>query len=214
MTENKAQKRDVRRRMRKTGERYTAARRNVLKPPRVAEPGMSEAAVKRGTGKTWDEWFAILDVWGASRRRHPDIARHVAETYEVSGWWAQGVTVGYERARGMRAPNEGPDGYSATVSKTYPVPLERLRRMFLDTRQRNRWLERGTLRARASRSTRAARFDIGDGTTRLSAWFVEKGHEKAVVQLQIERLADAAAVAAARAEWRERLARLGATLDG
>ena len=32
MTEQKARKRDVRTRMTKTGERYTAARRNVVKP--------------------------------------------------------------------------------------------------------------------------------------------------------------------------------------
>jgi hypothetical protein len=199
--------------MAKTGERYTAARRNVVKlPSRVAEPGMSDAAVERGTGKTWDEWFAILDAWGASRRKHPEIARHLAGRYEISGWWAQGLTVGYERARGMRAPNEGPDGYTANVSKTFPVPVERLRRMFLDTRQRNRWLERGALRVRASRSTRAASFDVGDGALRVSAWFVDKGPAKAVVELQIERLPDAPAVEAARALWKERLARLGETL--
>jgi hypothetical protein len=51
MTTDKARKRAVRFRMQKTGERYAAARRNVMRdgtrlplPPRVAEPGMSEAA--------------------------------------------------------------------------------------------------------------------------------------------------------------------------
>jgi hypothetical protein len=125
VTENKALQRDVRRRMTKTGERYTAARRNVTKPPpRVADPGMSDASVQRGSGRTWDEWFAILDTWGASRRKHPEIARFLSERHGVPGWWAQTVTVGYERARGMRAPNERPDGFTTSVSKTLPVPAE------------------------------------------------------------------------------------------
>ncbi|HEV8281765.1 MAG TPA: hypothetical protein VGQ02_07910 [Candidatus Limnocylindrales bacterium] len=59
MTTDKARKRAVRSRMQKTGERYAAARRHVMHadaklelPPRVAEPGMSEAAILRGTGRS------------------------------------------------------------------------------------------------------------------------------------------------------------------
>jgi hypothetical protein len=214
VTENKALKRDVRRRMAKTGERYTAARRNVVKPPRprVANPGMSDEAILRGTGKTWDEWLAILDAWGADRRSHPEIARHLSQELGVGGWWAQSVTVGYERARGMRGVNERPDGFSATVSKTFPVPVERLHRMVVDARQRRRWLEPETLRVRTSKPPRSARFDWGDGEPRVNAWFLDKGAAKSSVHLQIERLADADAVAQARTFWKERLVRLGAAL--
>ena len=81
MTRQKARKRDVRSRMSKTGERYTAARRNVVKPeplpPRAAEPPFSEAAVRKATGKGWDDWFRILDAWGAHEHTHTEIARHV-----------------------------------------------------------------------------------------------------------------------------------------
>lgn len=48
-------------------------------PPRVAEPAMSDEAILRGSGKTWNEWFALLDTWGGTERTHPDIARYVAE---------------------------------------------------------------------------------------------------------------------------------------
>ncbi len=45
-------------------------------PPREAEPGLSDASVERGTGKTWDEWFDLLDGWAAGKRTHAEIANH------------------------------------------------------------------------------------------------------------------------------------------
>jgi hypothetical protein len=214
VTENKALKRDVRRRMAKTGERYTTARKHVAAPdlPRTADPGMTDETIRRGSGRSWAEWFAILDAWGGRERTHRDIARHVAESYGVSGWWAQTVTVGYERARGLRAPNQRPDGFTVSVSKTYPVAADDLSAMFTDARKRRRWLEPGALRLRTSQPGRTARFDAADGVTRVNAWFTAKGTAKSSVALQIERLTDAKAVERARASWRERLARLGADL--
>src|ERR671922_201454 len=106
MTTNKAQKRATRARMAKTGERYTAARRHVVKPQEElpAEALIRpDEAVRQNTGKGWREWVSILDDWGARERTHRDIARHLQEEHGVPGWWAQTVTVGYERARGMRA---------------------------------------------------------------------------------------------------------------
>src|SRR5918997_3056187 len=138
MTKDKAKKQPVRARMAKTGDRYTTARHYLLDlhhqedataaetalPPRVAEPGVSDAAVQRATGKSWDEWFALLDAWQGTTHSHTEIARHVHETFGIDGWWAQSVTVGYERARGMRALHERPDGFSMNASKTFPVPVE------------------------------------------------------------------------------------------
>jgi hypothetical protein len=214
VTENKALKRDVRRRMAKTGERYTAARRHVAAPDgdRVADPGMSDESILRGSGRSWDEWFSLLDAWGGRTRTHRDIARHVAQAHGVSGWWAQTVTVGYERARGLRAPNQRPDGFTVSVSKTFPVSAGDLHAMFTDGRKRRRWLEPGTLRVRTSQPGRTARFDGEDGATRVNAWFTAKGPAKSSVALQIERLADPKAVERARADWRARLAKLGAEL--
>ena len=70
MTEDKARKRAIRTRMAKTGERYTAARRHLTPtsktPEPVADPGLSDDTIRRGSGKGWDEWFRILDGWGAT----------------------------------------------------------------------------------------------------------------------------------------------------
>jgi hypothetical protein len=245
MTKDKAQKRAVRARMDKTGERYATARLHLLDlhradgdatdgegdasaeaavdlfpgqtaeflasdapalPPWVAEPGFSDAAIRKATGKSWDEWFALLDAWGGASHAHPEIARHVAEAHGVDGWWAQSVTVGYERARGMRALHERPDGFSMSASKTFPVPVERLFAAFVEPEERARWLEAVELRNRTSQPHKSARFDVLPGETRLALFFAAKGPQKSTAQLNQERLADAEEVARWKTLWKGQLA--------
>jgi hypothetical protein len=241
MTQNKAQKRAVRARVDKTGERYTTARHYLLDlhrqrqddgaeavpvaaeiepaaaedtlPPRVAEPMVGDAAVQCATGKSWDEWFALLDAWQGTQHSHPEIARHLHETYAVDGWWAQNVTVGYERARGMRALHERPDGFfSVNASKTFPVPVERLFAAFIGDAERARWLNGIALRLRTSQPNRSARFDVSPGETRLAVTFTARGPEKSVAQLQQERVPSAEEVDRWRILWKAQLVRLATYL--
>lgn len=218
MTEQKARKRQIRTRMAKTGERYTAARRNLSEPaplpPRVAEPMVSDASVRRATGKAWDDWFRILDAWGGAGHTHTEIARHLSADLGVDGWWAQNVTVGYERARGMRAEHQRPDGFTVGVSKTFPVDAERLHRAFAQARQRNRWLERGTLTLRTATAPRSARFDFEDGSSRVAVFVTPKGEARSTASIQHERLGDASEVERIREFWRKRLGALEELLAG
>ena len=217
MTERKSSKRRVRARMEKTGERYTAARRHLVEgkaePQEPARERMSDETVFRRTGKTWNEWFAILDEWGASERPHREIARHVREAHDTSGRWAQSVTVAYERARGLRARHERPHGYSVGASKTIGVPVWRLYAAFLDDDQRTRLLPDAPLSLRTAQPNRSARFDWGSGEMRVNVGFTDKGAEKSAVALEHERLPDVVAAERAKAEWRERLARLKRALE-
>jgi len=166
MTRQKSFKGRIRARMDKTSESYTTARRQLLakagsEPPAEAEtqpvapvadaPGArrpySDEVVRANTGRTWDEWFALFDAWGGAQRPHPEIARWLVEEHGVGGWWAQGVTVGYEQARGLRDPGQRRGGlYEVNASKTVAVPVERLYQAFADPDLRERWLPRGRLR--------------------------------------------------------------------
>ena len=183
-------------------------------PPRVAEPGISDDAIRRGTGKTWDEWFALLDRWQAAQRTHSEIARCLREEHGVDGWWAQGVTVGYERARGMRAKHERPDGFSVNASKIVPVPVARLFAAFVEEVARDRWLEPGTLRLRTAQPSRSARFDVVANGTRLAVTFAAKGDAKTSVQIEHQKLPIVEDVDTWRAFWKARLDRLSALLAG
>lgn len=177
-------------------------------PTRVADLGVSDDAVLRGTGAGWDEWLARLDAWGAASRTHAEIARYVQETYPINGWWAQSVTVGYERARGLRAVHERPDGFSVSVSKTMAVPVHRLYAAFVDDAVRSRWLEGIDLRPRTSTPHTTARFDLLPGDARVVVGFAARGPEKATVTVQVQRLADAGEVEHWRGIWKDQLARL------
>lgn len=218
MTTDKARKRAVRSRMQKTGERYAAARRHVVRddgllplPPRVAEPGVSDAAIEKGTGQGWDHWFRILDAWGATSKSHTEIARYVNGEHGVDGWWSQSVTVGYERARGMRAPNERPEGFEVSVSKTLAMPPMDAWRAFVEPSRRARWLDLA-LRMRTGTRTmgRSARFDVPAEGTRVNVYLTPKGDDRTTVTVTHVKLDGAADVAAHRTAWKGRLDRLAA----
>jgi hypothetical protein len=218
MTERKSFERRVRARMEKTGERDTAARRHVTdakrpaNAPETSDRPSDETVVQR-TGKTWDEWFAILDEWGAFDRSHRDIARHLREDHEVSGWWAQSVTVAYEKERGLRAKHERPGGFSVGASKTVAVPVERLYAAFVDEAERARLLPDAPVSLRTAQRNRSARFDWGEDATRVVVGFEGKGPKKSTVTVEHERLADAATAERTKSEWRDRLARLKDVLE-
>ena len=218
MTTQKSFKRAVRERMAKTGERYTAARAHLLPAEEDAapayEPAMSPDAVRSATGREWDEWFALLDAWGATERPHKAIAAWLVAEHGVPGWWAQGVTVEYERSRGLRAPGSGRDGlFSVGASRTIAAPVERLYEAFVDPEMRERWLPGDRVRERTVLPHRSARFDWEGGPTRLVVGFAEKGPAKAQVALAHERVPDAEVAAELKAYWRERLGVLKALLE-
>ncbi|HXV57716.1 MAG TPA: DUF4287 domain-containing protein [Gaiellaceae bacterium] len=216
MTENKALKRAVRARMAKTGERYTAARHHVVEPEeelRAEDLPQPDAGLRERTGRGWREWFRILDAWGAKERKHGEIASHLQAAYGVPGWWAQAITLGYERARGLRAKHQTLTGsFQVSVSKTFPLGAGTLFRAFADEPGRDRWLEPGTLAVRTAREAKSVRFDFGGGASRVVAYLEAKGEAKTTVTVQHEKLPDAGSVEEMRAFWKERLERLATVL--
>lgn len=218
MTRHKSFKRLVRSRMEKTGESYTAARAALLaaEEPKATEgPAltMSDEAIRHRTGRRWEAWFDLLDEWGAAERPHREVARWVAQEHEIDGWGAQAVTVSYERARGLRAVGERPDGFTITATKTVAVPVDRLYQAFVDESQRERWLPEGELRERTASMPKSARFDWADGRTRVNVGFTAKGEAKSAAALSHERLADAEEAERMKAFWREPVAALKEVLE-
>ena len=217
MTRDKAQKRATRARMAKTGESYSAARRHVVKPKerlRTEDLPQTDASVRQNTGKGWREWLRILDAWGARDRKHGEIARHLMEEHGVPGWWAQSITTGYERSRGIRAKHQTLTGsFQVSVARTFPLGVGKLFRAFAEAPQRNRWLERGMLKVRTTLRNRSVRFEFSDGTSRVVVYFDPKDRSKTTVTVQHEKLPDARAVEEMRAMWKEHLKRLATVLQ-
>ncbi|RDV39129.1 hypothetical protein DV096_00725 [Bradymonadaceae bacterium TMQ3] len=85
----------------------------------MTPPKMSDDAVQKATGHPWRHWFDRLDALGAESMSHKDIAHHLHTREGVSGWWAQSITVAYERARGMREIGETSRGFQISKQKTF-----------------------------------------------------------------------------------------------
>jgi hypothetical protein len=223
MTKERSFKRRVRERMSKTGESYTAARGHVSKSrDRVRAARTRSAAVadrpsddkiKDATGKGWEAWFSILDRWGAREKKHGETVGFLMDDHDVPSWWAQSITVGYERARGMRLKHQQSDGFTIYASKTITVPNDVLFDAFVNLRSRRKWLTDGTMSLRTSQPGHTARFNWGDGSTRVSVSFIEKGPSKSAVAVAHERLPDADEAETMKLSWRERLSDLKSLLE-
>jgi hypothetical protein len=185
------------------GEPSPAAAASPLPRPGTS---ISDQAVRARTGLAWSEWFALLDAAGAAQLDHRGVVA-LASRHGAGSWWQQTVAVEYERARGRRVLHQTADGFTATVSKTIAAPLGRVWGLLADDRRRDQLLGAGYLRRSAS-AGKALRLD-GPQASRVEIRIAAKG-ERCQVAVEHSRLADVAAVAAAKAAWRERLAALAA----
>jgi hypothetical protein len=246
MTRARALKHIIRARAAKTGERYTAARRHVLaglaiegppvpKPaplsnaerpaPRTTKDAVSERRVRELTGHGLDHWFEVLDRFGAVEKGHTAAARHLAEEHTIPGWYAQGITVSYERARGVRAVNQRCDGeYEVSISKVLTAGTNDIVRALSEDALRRRWtksvdpqLARALAESLDSPSSKGivvradgqGRYRYKWDDTVVQLYLYPKPGGKVSVVVTNSKLPNSSMVEARRAQWRDALAALG-----
>ena len=142
MTSNASFKKRIRERMAKTGERYGAARRILIQQATtrdtvtrvwVSQPEQPDDSVIAHTGRSWDEWCDLIDTWPEADLGHAAVAARVLDEFDVTGWWGQGITVGWERITGRRLVNQMSDGtFTASVTRTICIDATELREMLYD----------------------------------------------------------------------------------
>ena len=242
MTRARALKQVIRARAAKTGERYTTARRHVLNSLQLVPPAEKPAAAARATtkraglpseqkfiaktGHGFDHWFAVLDRFDAVKKGHTAAARHLYETHGVDGWYAQGITVAYERARGVRDVNQRCDGaYEVSVSKTLAGNAVAVIKVLTNPRQRAKLkvLDAGLVPALGAalkapkskgfivRPDGLGRYRYKWGDTIVQFYMVPKAGKVSVVVTNSQ-LADNAMVERRRGMWREMLNSLATLL--
>jgi hypothetical protein len=248
MTRARALKQVIRDRAAKTGERYTTARRHVLNelrpkpepvvripstsghtpaagkaaaPPPGSKGGLSDAKAREKTGHGLDHWFAVLDRFGGAGKGHTALARHLYADHSVPSWYSQGLTVAYERARGVRAANQRCDGeYEVSVTKTMAAKTADVVKALSDKRVRTRWargadahlakalsaaLDGPRSKGIVIRPDGLGRFRYKWAGTTVQLHLIAKpGHKVSVVATN-SKLADGAMVEERRALWRTAL---------
>jgi hypothetical protein len=114
--------------------------------------------------------------------------------------------VEYEQLRGVRKPGVRRDGsFSVGASRSIAAPVERAYAAFIDPGIRERWLPGVGLRVRTARPERAARFDWGDGATRIGVTFAATAEGRSDVAVEHERLPSRADADRAQAFWKDHL---------
>lgn len=163
---------------------------STTRPKRVStsREQMSSEAVSAATGRTWEQWFELLDREGAMSWSHQKIALWIDSESGVGGWWAQGITIGYEQEHGLRIPGQRSDGtFGVSATKTaVGSPAE-----LFDTVMSQ--LESAIGEPPVSKTLESrfpkARWNSGDGES-IVAILTDSGDGKTRVSLELQKLKD------------------------
>jgi hypothetical protein len=63
---------------------------------------ISDEKVRERTGKSWKQWFKIIDGLDLETNGHRFVALTMFNKYKLNPWWSQAVTIRYEWERGLR----------------------------------------------------------------------------------------------------------------
>jgi hypothetical protein len=173
-------------------------------PPYV--PRTRDEVVRERTGRTWAEWFALLDRAGGATLGHRELTR-VLVARQVSAWWSQMVAVEYERARGLRRVHESAGGYAVSVSRTVAWKLPQLYGLTARPAARRKWFPRGEFQPSSQTKDKYLR-GPWKGGARLEIGFYARGPAKSQISVQVSRLARRADVETVRETWKAALTRL------
>ncbi|WP_220224447.1 DUF4287 domain-containing protein [Microbacterium sp. JB110] len=217
MTTQESFKKRIRARMAKTGERYSAARRALIEQTQgpaawVSQPEASEEAIRKSTGHGWDEWVALVDAGPGRDAGHTAIATWVRDEHGVGSWWAQSVTVGYERITGIRLPGEMTDG-TFTVSRTRVLDLDAadFRAALLDDARRGELIPDVATTLRSKSTAKSLRFDAAhdDEPVGIVAFALDPAKDRVRLTVTHEKLPTPDDGELWKARWADWLAGLG-----
>ena len=195
---------------------------------------VSDESVAKSTGRTWDEWFAVLEERGARGLEHKEIVRLLREDEGVeSGWWQQNVTVEYEKHIGRRILGQTADaafqvGVRRTISATasdawsyltgegVAAWLQGAPALPAEPKATVELADGGSAQLRSIDAPRKLRVAIerpGQPRSTLQLYVEDKG-DRASVGFHHERLPDAATREAMRDHWRATLDAIQHHLEG
>jgi len=115
----------------------------MMKVTLQAERETSEAAVRRETGKGWQEWFALLDAFGGPAKGRRELGNHLQADLKVDPWWSSTLIIEYENARGVVEKDGRPKGYTICATKGIKASAERCFAAFAGGPALDRWLGAG-----------------------------------------------------------------------
>ena len=170
-------------------------------------PTISNESLQKATGKTWEEWFSVLEEEGAQALSHKETANMLVEEHGVDGWWAQGITVEFERAIGRREVGQTSTGdYQTAASKTIPgtldEALESWEKLVGEARDFNSVAFADEPSSSHTDKWRYWRVSLADGS-KVTVVIGDKGADKALLAINHEKLSDKEAVDRWKSFWKD-----------
>src|SRR5687767_3104574 len=196
-------------------------------------PVTNEAA-KAATGKTLDQWFAVLDKMDGLKLGRRAINNHLYEQ-KIDPWWCSTIAVEYEKHHDVRKKDGLFEGYFVCATKTIAAPPADVFRAWSTSADLSKWFaagakaevkdggafetrdgEKGTfLRVRQNKDIRMTFEDRKlSASTQVDVQFQDKGKGKTGLLVNHTRIQTRAEADGLRAAWADALDKLKSVCEG
>jgi len=174
---------------------------------------ISDESVIKSTGKSWNEWFSILNKAGAKKMDHKDIAEYLSKKQNVHAWWSQMVTVQYEQEIKGRKRHETTSGYQISKSKTLSFSTSKVFSVVQYPALRKSWLKNPNFSITKSTKNKSIRGKWVDGKTNIEFQFYPKDNFKTQLVVQHNKLSSAKEAEQMKKYWGKQLSNLKKHLE-
>lgn len=174
---------------------------------------ISDEAVLKSTGKSWNDWFTILNKAGARKMEHKAIAELLFKKYRLTGWWSQMVTVQYEQDIKGRVKHETASGFQISKSRTLPFSVAKIFDFVQSTSKRKNWLKHAGFTITKSTRNKSIRGKWIDGKTNIEFQFYPKDKSKTQLVVQHNKLSSANEAEMMKKYWMNSLTKLEENLS-
>jgi hypothetical protein len=165
--------------------------------------------IRAATGRSWAQWFRVLDRFDVAAAGHTATVRHLAEAHECPRWWRQRIAQVHAQLRGLSEPVRR--DLAANTSRTLSVAVEDLYRAWRG-RGPSKWLLGARFKVQRANEYRSLRLDWEDHTS-VEIYFWSKGERRSQVNVMHRQLASAGEVAQMKQFWTRALDQLQALLE-
>jgi hypothetical protein len=173
---------------------------------------IDDETVKAKTGRSWHEWFDILENASADKLNHQEIVNLLSRRHDLNDWWSQMVAKGYEQHTRIHKQYERAEDYEISVSKTFQFDVKTTYNAWFNDEKRRSWLQESPLKITATTRNRSIRAQWTNGQSRLSIDFYSKEENRSQVVVQHMKLPNPKAAEDMQTFWKEKLDALEETL--
>jgi hypothetical protein len=174
---------------------------------------ISDESLIKSTGKSWNEWFSILNKAGAKKMDHKYIAEYLSKKQNVHDWWSQMVTVQYEQEIKGRKKHETTSGYQISKSKTFPYSGSKIFNAVHSPALRKLWLKNSDFKITTSTKNKSIRGKWVDDKTNIEFQFYAKDKSKTQLVIQHNKISSIKEADKLKTYWGKSFEKLNTYLE-